>query len=147
MKKLNHDEILEISSPYLNKGRKDDIWKITEIQVDGTKSYSKVMMDKYYVSATDVGFHLTSFSTLEFLSQIFIAHHHILNNLPKKMQEAWMMESSIKCNKAIRDPLNINVTAEINYTKKVGSKFLGVMNAEVRDKTGLFTAEIKALIA
>lgn len=146
-KKLNQAQILGMSSPYLNKGRKDDTWSITEIEVDGTKSVSKIVMDSYYVSDTDIGFHLSSFSTLEFLSQIFIVHHHIHIGQPKKMQEAWMMESSIKCKKAIRDPQNIFVSAEIKYIKKMGSRFLGIMNAEVRDQTGLFTAEIKALIA
>ena len=144
---LYANEILEISSPYLNEGRKDDVWKIEQIKVDGTQSISKVSMEKYYISDKDVGFHLSSFSALEFLSQIFIIHHHVLSNQSQKTQEAWMMETSIKCKKAIRNPENITVLAELLYKKKIGSKFLGSIKAQIQDENGLFEAQIKAIIA
>lgn len=145
---LSPAEIANISSRYLSEGRKEDVWEITHVEICGESLTAKVRMVSYYVSPTDdVGFHLTSFSTLEFLSQLFIIYGHVLGGLTKKTREGWMLESSISCKKAIRDPENIAVEMNFRTLKQMRESLIGVANARVYDQDGLFLARIKAILA
>ena len=148
-KTLTSDEIERISSQYLSQGRREDIWEIASAQVKGDTLTASVRMRSYYRSPHDVGgFHLTSFSTLEFLSQLFIIYGHVLAGLTEKSQEAWMMESSISCRKAIRSADDIRVEMQFRTLRKMGARMLGEARARVWDEQGgEFTATIKALLA
>lgn len=146
---LSPAEIERVSSEYLRSGRRQDIWEIVSVEVEDQTLKAQVSMRQYYRSPNDAGgFHLTSFATLEFLSQLFIIYGHVLAGLTEKSQEAWMMESSITCRKAIRSADDIRVEMEFKTLKKIGGRMLGKANARVWDEQGgEFTAQLKALLA
>lgn len=146
---LTPAEIERISSEYLREGRRQDIWEIVSVEVRENALTAQVRMQQYYQSPNDAGgFHLTSFATLEFLSQLFIIYGHVLGGLTEKSQEAWMMESSISCRKAIRSADDIRVEMEFRTLKKIGDRMLGNASARVWDEQGgEFTAKLKALLA
>lgn len=148
-KTLETAEIEQISSEYLRKGRQQDVWEIVSVEVMDDVLKSQVRMLSYYKSPSDAGgFHLTSFATMEFLSQLFIVYGHVLAGLTEKSQEAWMLESSISCRKAIRSSENIRVEMHFNILRKMGDRMLGIAKAKVwDDQGGEFVAEIKALLA
>ncbi|NES01583.1 MAG: hypothetical protein F6K22_01270 [Okeania sp. SIO2F4] len=59
-------------------------------------------MNSTFVSLTDAdAFHLTIFSTSEFLSQLAIIYGHIWNWLTEKTFEAWVIESNFSYKNAI----------------------------------------------
>ena len=108
--RLSVADIQNLSSHYLNEGRKQESWQIEEIEINGQRLTAKVSMRTTYVSDADAkGFHLTIFTTLEFLSQLMIIHAHVWAGLRKKIREGWMVESSTRCVRATRDPSNIKV--------------------------------------
>jgi hypothetical protein len=148
-KRLTTDEILRISSEYLREGRRQDVWEIVSVEVSENRLDARVRMVDYYKSPTDThGFHLTSFATMEFISQLFIIYGHVLAGLTEKSQEAWMMESSISCRRAIRSADDIRVEMHFKTLKKMGTRMLGTARARIWDEQGgEFTAEVKALLA
>jgi hypothetical protein len=146
---LNSEEINNISSEYLREGRKKDVWDIVQVTIKGNTLEAHVRMLDYYKSPSDAGgFHLTSFSTMEFVSQLFIVYGHVLADLKDKTQEAWMMDSSIKCTKAIRNAEHIRVEMKFRTLKKIKNRLLGSASARIwDDQGGEFTATVKALLA
>ncbi len=148
-KVLSAAEIDRISSEYLRDGRRQDIWDIAAVEVDGNHLKVRIRMRQYYRSPLDAGgFHLTSFATLEFVSQLFIIFGHVRAGLTEKSQEAWMLESSISCRKAIRSPEDIQVEMHIEILKNIKGRMLGNARARVwHEEGGEFLAEVKALLA
>jgi hypothetical protein len=146
---LNTEQVKKISSPYLSEGRKKDQWEIIEVRILNETLRSRVRMLSYYKSPTDFeGFHLTSFSTMEFVSQLFIVYGHVLAGLEEKVQEAWMMNCDIDCKKAIRDPDNIQVEMHFKTLRKIKNRMLGHATAHIWDEQGgEFTVSLKALLA
>jgi hypothetical protein len=146
---LSTAEIDRISSEYLRHGRRQDIWEIVSVEVVDRTLTARVRMQQYYQSPSDAGgFHLTSFATLEFLSQLFIIYGHVLAGLTDKSQEAWMMESNITCRRAIRSADDNRVEMQFKTLKKIGDRMLGNASARVWDEQGgEFLAQIKALLA
>lgn len=145
---LTANEIEKLSSHYLNYGRKQESWKIDNVIVENEKLSAKVSMTSLYLSQTDEkGFHLTIFSTLEFLSQLLIIYGHVWAGLKEKTQEGWMVESSIRTTRAIRNPENIRVVMQVR-TKKVGVHLYGMANCEVTDdQGGLFEVMLKGFLS
>lgn len=93
------------------------------------------------------GFHLTSFSTMEFLSQLKIIHAHHEAGFEKKEREGWMLESHIKCKRSIRSVENIKVKMVFTTFKITGSKIMATCDAEVTDdQGGLFEAQLKSML-
>lgn len=149
-RQLSKKFIDDISSPYLAGNRDKEKWEIVKIEVDednnGMTAYLR--MASYYVSPTDKGgFHLTQLSTFEFLSQLTIIMSHVWAGLEKKTSECWMIESSINCKKAIRDPENIKVEMKIEAVRQVNCKILITTHSKVTDKEGLFEGVIKGLVS
>ncbi len=90
---LSAAEIEKLSSHYLNDGRKQESWKIEQVEISGDLLNATLSMSSTYVSDTDEhGFHLTIFSTLEFLSQLMIIYGHNWAGLDEKTREGWMVE-------------------------------------------------------
>jgi hypothetical protein len=146
--KLTQKDISAFASDYLHNGRKDENWEITNIEIEGKTLTANVRMKSYYTSATDPGgFHLTIFTTLEFLSELTIILAHNLAGLKKKTREGWMLESSIVSKKAVRDPENIQVRMEGISMKKMGHNIIGVTKSKVFDSSGSFEVRIKAFLS
>lgn len=141
-------DIEKLSSHYLNEGRKQESWKIGDIEIHDTRLTATVSMRSFYVSESDAkGFHLTIFSTLEFLSQLMIIYGHAWAGLSQKAQEGWMVESSVRNVKAIRDPAKINVDMNITV-RKLGEKLYGVADYRVTDDLGgLFEGRLKGFLS
>jgi hypothetical protein len=147
-KHLNSKEITKFSSHYLNEGRKQENWEIVHIDIDGKILTAHVHMRSRYISKTDSsGFHLTIFSTLEFLSQLLIIYAHVWAGLPKKTREGWMIESSIRSKSSVRDPENIHVRMEVASIRKVKNNILAVTHSKVFDDSGSFEATLKGFLA
>lgn len=147
-KTLTQKEIEVLSSDYLHNGRKQEDWEITNIEIDDKVLTANIRMKSYYTSATDAGgFHLTIFTTLEFLSELTIIFAHKLAGLEKKTREGWMLESKISSTKAVRDPENIQVRMEAVSMKKMKDNIIGVTKSKVFDKNGSFEATIKAFLS
>ena len=145
---LTQDEIKRLSSVYLSTGRKQEIWEISHVEIEDNVLTARIIMRSYYISSTDSGgFHLTIFSTLEFLSQLIIIYAHVWAGLTDKTREGWMIESSISSKRMIRDPENIQVRMEVSSIKKLGANILAVTESQVFDSTGLFEARLKGFLS
>ena len=112
---LGTTEIADLSSSYIDEGVKVDSWEILNISISGKLLKAEIGMVSYFVSPTDPdGFHLTIFSTQEFLAQLANIYLHIVAGFKIKCRETWMRECAIKSRKVIRNPEKIFV----EYTKK-----------------------------
>jgi hypothetical protein len=145
---LSTEEINKLSSVYLNEGIKQEGWEITHVEIEGNILTARIRMKSQYVSPTDTsGFHLTIFSTLEFLSQLTIIYAHVWAGLTEKTREGWMIECSVTSGQTIRDPNNIEVNMEVISIKKVGENILAVTKSRVFDSTGQFEARLKGFLS
>lgn len=145
---LSQEEIARLSSVYLNEGRKQDAWELSHIEIEDKILTARIKMRSHYISPTDPnGFHLTIFSTLEFLSQLTIIYAHVWAGYTEKTREGWMIASSISSKQTIRDPENIQVRMEVASIKKVGENILAVTSSRVFDSSGLFEARLKGFLS
>jgi hypothetical protein len=145
---LNAAEIEKISSHYLSNGRKQESWLIEDVIVDGKNLQAKIVMTAIYTSPTDQnGFHLTIFSTLEFLSQLMIIYGHVWANESEKKREGWMVESHIRCVRAIRNPNDLRVAMQVKSIRRRGQNVHCVADFEVTDdQGGLFEVQLKGFL-
>lgn len=145
---LRAKEIAALSSAYIDEGVKKDAWEILEIDISGAILKSKIRMTTFFVSPTDPGgFHLTIFSTQEFLAQLANIYLHVAAGYETKSRETWMRECSIASRKVIRDPENIRVEMDFFGLKKLGDSLASMANCRVFDDGGgLFTAKLKGLL-
>jgi hypothetical protein len=147
-RKLNPEEIDKISSVYLKTGRSQDIWEVTDVEIDNNILTARIRMRSYFISPTDnAGFHLTMYPPIEFISQLMIIYVHVWAGLPEKTQEGWMIESSFSSKKAIRDPENIQVRMEVTSIRKIKDKIYIVAATKVFDQEGFFEAKMKCLLS
>jgi hypothetical protein len=146
---LGPDEIAAFLSPYLAEGRRQEVWRIEEVTIAGRQLDARVSMTQTYVSATDPrGFHLTAFATLEFVSQLVIIYGHVWAGLDKKTREGWLLEASIRTEKAIRDPERIDVSIVTPSVRRVRENVIGVSDFTVRDRLGgEFSGRLKSFLA
>lgn len=145
---LSQEDISRLSSEYLNEGRKLEDWEITYVEIEEKTLTARVRMRSHFISPTDSsGFHLTIFSTLEFLSQLTIIYGHVWAGLIDKTMEGWMIECSISSKRPIRDPENIEVRMEVSSIKKLGDNILAITNSQVTDSGGLFEARLKGFLS
>lgn len=147
-KKFGPAEIAALSSVYIDEGVKKDAWEIYEIGIYGPILKARIRMKSFFVSPTDPGgFHLTIFSTQEFLAQLANIYLHVAAGFEKKERETWMRESTITSRKTIRDAENIQVEMDFFGLKKIGDGVASMANCRVfDDEGGLFTARLKGLL-
>jgi len=120
MKNLTKSQIEATSSQYLKEGRKQETWEISSVLIKQSGLVAEIVMTETYVSNTDVGgFHLTTFSSLEFLSQLMIVYAHEWAGLERKVREGWMVDSQIKCAGSIRSTV-MEVNMDVHKIKKRG---------------------------
>ena len=148
LKRLERADIAALSSPYVDRGVKQDCWEIQQVEIDGRHLRARVRMTSFFVSPTDpAGFHLTIFSTQEFLAQLANIYLHVAAGFDVKCRETWMRECSITSRKVIRDPENIRVELDIHGLRQVGDALVGTGEGRVfDDQGGLFTARLKGLL-
>jgi hypothetical protein len=146
---LGPAEIGKLSSHYLNEGRKQESWRIEGIEITDNRLDARVSMSSTYVSGSDSqGFHLTIFSTLEFLSQLMILYAHVWAGLPEKRREGWMVESSTRSLRAIRSAENIRVEMTVLKMRKRGENLYCVADYRVTDdRDGIFEARLKGFLS
>jgi hypothetical protein len=148
-RELTEAEIKKLSSPYLNEGRKQESWQVDRISVTDDMLYADVSMKSIYLSDTDDGsFHLTIFSTLEFLSELMIIYVHVWAGLEEKTQEGWMVECKARNIKAIRNPDAIKVEMHVESIRRRGKSIRIVTDCRVvDDRGGLFKVWLKGFLA
>lgn len=148
MKTYSIDDVNAISSPYLKEGRKQESWEIQFIEIDQRVLRARVKMTSLYVSETDSGFHLTIFATLEFVSQLMIIYAHDWAGLPKKLREGWMVESTTRAVRQIRDPDDIRVEMNVRQMRKHREHLICVADFRVTDDAdGLFEISLKGFLS
>ncbi|MGW8168724.1 MAG: hypothetical protein ACWGHH_01830 [Sulfurovaceae bacterium] len=145
---FNRDEIKDLSSHYLNEGRKQETWQIDHVRIDDMTAEAKISMVTRYLSATDNNeFHLTIFSALEFLSQLMIVYMHIWSGRQKKVGEGWMIESSMRAVRVIRDPENILVSMRVEKIRERGANLYCIASYKITDThDGLMEVRLKGFL-
>lgn len=146
---LDKKDYEQLLSPYLQDGRKHERWNLDRIEMEGKALRALVSMRSTYVSSTDAGgFHLTIFSTLEFLSQLMIIYVHKWAGQTEKKREAWMVESRTHSVRPIRDPAEINVEMNVQSMRRRGEVLYCTAEFAVTDKFGgLFKVGLKGVVA
>ncbi len=146
---LTAQQIAPLISPYLTEGRKQESWSIESVEIDGSRLLAKIRMTSTYSSATDAkGFHLTIFSTLEFLSQLMIVYAHDWAGLSAKVREGWMVECSTRSLRAIRNPDDISVVMTVRKIYRRGVHLYCVADFRVTDDAdGLFEVTLKGFLS
>jgi len=145
---LNTQDIKNLSSHYLNEGRKEETWQIDHVMIEDTVLEAQISMISRYLSATDNNeFHLTIFSALEFLSQLMIVYAHIWAGRQEKVGEGWMVESSMKSTRVIRDPDNILVSMTVEKIRERGANLYCVASYKITDpQGGLMEVRLKGFL-
>ena len=146
---LNTEDIAPFSSQYLHEGRKKESWRIESVEIDGDRATARVSMLSTYVSGSDSkGFHLTIFSTLEFLSELMLIYSHVWAGFSEKSREGWMVESTTRSRQAIRDPDRIDVEMKVNVMRQRGGILLCESDYRVTDRFGgLFEISLKGFLS
>lgn len=146
---LGQAEIQRLSSFYLREGRRQESWEIDEISILDRELSARVSMKSFFVSGTDQhGFHLTIFSTLEFLSQLMIIYAHVWAGIEEKIREGWMVESQTRSVRAIRNPERIDVSMLVRKIRKRGDNLYCVADYRVTDDAGgLFEVSLKGFLS
>ena len=145
---LGRIEIADLSSSYIDEGVKLDAWEIKNINISGKLLKAEVGMVSFFVSPTDPeGFHLTIFSTQEFLAQLANIYLHVAAEFKTKCRETWMRECTITSRKVIRNPEKIFVEMDFFSLKKIQDTVVSMARCRVYDdQGGLFTARVKGLL-
>lgn len=146
---LTPNEIKPLCSDYLQHGRASEAWEIKSIEIEDEDLSALIQMTRYYLSKTDrKGFHLTVFSTLEFLSQLMIIYMHHWAGIEEKVLEGWMSECSTKMVRAIRNPDRITVKMKVRKIKKVKHHLYCIADYKVvDDHDGLFEISLKGFLS
>lgn len=143
---ISLDKITPLLSPYLNGGKKCEEWSIKEINYEKNLLKARVKMDKYFVSPTDTGFHLSNITGLEIVAQLRIIHIHLFLGLNQKSREIWFIKGSEKCVRPIRNSDEIFIEMNSDFINQ-GEKCLVKMKAKVTDALGgLFEYSATVLI-
>jgi hypothetical protein len=147
-RRLESEEIARLSSAYIDSGVKNETWSIKTVLIDGGNVRAELEMDSVFVSPTDPGgFHLSIFSTQEFLAQLSNIYLHLLAGSERKERETWMREVTIKTHKTIRDRNKILVEMDFFNVRRFGEGWYAMARCRVfDDHGGLFTAELKGMI-
>ena len=145
---LDTQDIKKLSSYYLNEGRKQETWQIDQVMIDDMTLEAQISMISRYLSSTDNNeFHLTIFAALEFLSQLMIVYAHIWAERKEKVGEGWMVESSMKSTRVIRDPDNILVSMTVDKIRERGANLYCIASYKITDpQGGLMEVRLKGFL-
>lgn len=147
-KTLSGEDVKAICSDYLQEGRKQESWAIRSIAIDDGFLRAQIGMTSVYSPSPGSDFHLTIFSTLEFLSQLMIIYAHDWAGLERKVREGWMVESSTRSRRAIRNPDDIRVEMHVRQMRTRGEHLYCVADFRVSDDgDGLFEATLKGFLS
>lgn len=148
---LTKEQVQAISSDYLNQGRKSESWIINSVSIEGEFLEADISMTETFISDTDrAGFHLTIFSSLEFLSQLMIIYGHHWAGFTAKSKEGWMVESSIKCNGSIRST-SFKVQMDVlKMRRRIDTLYCHadfIITDSTKNDTGSFKASLKGFLS
>lgn len=141
-------EIEQISSPYLGTGRKNEVWRIEQVDIIENTLLATVSMREFCVSNTDNNeFHLAYLTALEFVSQLQIIYMHVWAGIKSKTKEVWMIECHMKSQRPIKNPEKINVEmTERKMFKRLNIYYCIADHRVTDDQGGLFEISIKAMM-
>jgi len=145
---LGAEDIAALSSVYIDKGVKQESWKIQEVTIDGNLLTARARMTSYFISPTDPGgFHLSIFCAQEILSQLANIYLHVAAGLKTKSRESWMRECTFTYRNVIRDGENIRVEMDFYRQKWMGGTLIARANCRLTDSTGgLFEAHLNGML-
>jgi hypothetical protein len=146
---LTPADLAPFESRYLHEGRKHESWRLEAMDIADRQATARVSMASTYVSPSDArGFHLTIFSTLEFLSEMMLIYAHVWAGLKEKTREGWMVESSTRSVQAIRDPERIEVAMVVKSIRQHGGTIFCIAEYRVTDRFGgLFEVRLKGFLS
>lgn len=145
---LNGYDIKNLSSHYLNEGRKQETWQINHVMIEDKMLEAHISMISRYLSSTDNNeFHLTIFSALEFLSQLMIVYAHFWAEREEKIGEGWMIESNMRSIHVVRDPDNILVSMTVEKIRERGANLYCIASYKITDdQGGLMEVRLKGFL-
>ena len=145
---LGTEDIAALSSVYIDKGVKQESWKILEVTIDGNLLTARASMTSYFISPTDPGgFHLSIFCSQEILSQLANIYLHVAAGLKTKSRESWMRECTFTYRNVIRDGENIRVEMDFYRQKWMGGTLIARAKCRLTDsKGGLFEAHLNGML-
>jgi hypothetical protein len=145
---LGDAEITALSSVYIDRGIKQESWKIQKARVSGRVLTATVNMTETFVSPTDpAGFHLSIFCTQEIISQLANIYLHVAAGLTSKSRESWMRECKFNYRNVIRTTENIQVEMNFVSQKWIGDTLAALAQCRMYDDNGgLFTARLKGML-
>jgi hypothetical protein len=139
-KRFSAQEIENLCSEYIPRGLREDRWEIVGLHSDPSHMEAEVRMKSIYTPPGDAdGFHLSSISAFEMVSQLAVIYMHAWAGHEKKCREVWLAECSLRCNKAVRDRDRILVRMQAKTMRKLGDRLLAKFDAEVYDRHGRFS--------
>ncbi len=148
-KRLLPSEIARFSSRYLTEERRRESWRIDEIEIQDDRLTARVSVQNGYCSSTDGNrFHLSLMTAMEFLSQLMIVYAHVWSGLSEKTREGWMVESTTRTVRAIRNSDLIRVEMTVPTMRKRGDHLYCIADYRLTDEQGgLFEVRIKGFLS
>lgn len=148
-RRLLAGDIESFLSHYLMQGRRQEHWRIDDVEIDDDRLTASVSVQNAFISSTDAHrFHLSIIVALEFLSQLMIIYAHVWSGLSEKSREGWMVESTARNVRAIRNPDRIRVEMTVPTMRKHGDHLYCIADYLVTDdQDGLFEIRIKGFLS
>jgi hypothetical protein len=140
---LSRQEILNLSSDYINEGLKKEKWRINAMTIDSSNvEVSLSMTETAFSSTNNSNFHLSFLTTMEMIAQMMVIYLHYQANYQYKTREIWVSSISSKFVKPISDPNNINIKMKAIKLLRKGENLICDASCEVTGSSGgLFKSE------
>jgi hypothetical protein len=135
--KLSHQEILNLSSGYINEGLKKEKWAINAMTIDTSNvEVSLSMTETAYSTANNSNFHLSFLTAMEMIAQMMVIYLHYQANYEYKTREIWVSSISSKFIKPISDPNNIHIKMKTSKLWRKGENLICDASCEVTGPSG-----------
>lgn len=136
-----------LESPYLRERQGCDRWRIKSLYYDEARLRSEVVLTSYYTPSTDVeGFHLSQITALEILSQLKVIFLQLLDERTEKSDEAWIIDTNIRCYKPIRNHEKIQVHMNLTSLRRMLGRVWIKTESIIFDENGKFSATMKGVL-
>jgi hypothetical protein len=135
--KLSHQEILNLSSDYINEGLKKEKWTINAMTIDTSNvQVSLSMTETAFSTANNANFHLSFLTAMEMIAQMMVIYLHYQANYEYKTREIWVSSISSKFIKPISDPNNICIKMKTSKLWRKGENLICDASCEVTGLSG-----------
>jgi hypothetical protein len=110
---LQGSTLADLSSPYLNRGLREDEHEVSRVEIRNKHIRATCCLPNYYLSPTDTSFHMSLLNAGALTSQVGIIHCLRLNGYRTKPFEIWMNDFTITFVRPVRDPQRIDIEMEV----------------------------------